>query len=540
MRERLALAQVEVTSSTRPRGDLPCGIVVRHCAPLAAAAVSAALRPSLAQPQPRALLTRPIPSTGEALPAVGLGSWITFNVGDDPVARDACTEVMRNFVEAGGRMIDSSPMYGSSQDTIGYGLRKAALTGRVFAADKVWISSGAEGREQIERSRRKWQVNRFDLLEVHNLLDWQEHLPTLFAMKAAGQLRYVGVTTSEGRRHRDLEQIMRSQPLDFVQVTYNPVDREVEERILPLARDRGIAVIVNRPFRQGALLRALARQPLPPWSADIDCTSWAQFVLEVHRLAPRRHLRDPGDDQRRPRARERERGVRPYARRGDAPAHDRGGGARLMSEWWTYRLTSFLLFSPRTYHRLFELYNLAIWPAQLAGAAIGLAIVALLIGHRAHRDRIVAGLLAACWLWVAWAFLYQRYAQINWAATWFAAAFAFEALLLVALGVLAGRIVFAPPRGTGFWIAATLVAIAVVGYPLLAPLAGRSWTTAETFGVDPRPDRDRHRRDAGARARARPLAVADRSAALVRDRRGHAMGDGDNFRRMKARHDVRM
>ena len=158
-----------------------------------------------------------------------------------------------------------------------------------------------------------------------------------------------------------------------------------------------------------------------------------------------------------------------------------------MSEWWTYRLTSFLLFSPRTYHRLFELYNIAIWPAQLAGAAIGVAIVAFLIGHRTHRDRIVAGLLAMCWLWVAWAFLYQRYAQINWAATWFAAAFAFEALLLVALGVFAGRIVFAPPRGTGFWIAITLVTIAVVGYPLLAPLAGRSWTTAETFGVTPDP-----------------------------------------------------
>jgi diketogulonate reductase-like aldo/keto reductase len=247
---------------------------------LAATGLAAAFRPSFAQAPQRAILTRPIPSTGEALPAVGLGSWITFNVGDDPVARVGCTEVMRNFVEAGGRMIDSSPMYGSSQDTIGYGLRKAGLTGRIFAADKVWISSGAEGREQIERSLRKWQVNRFDLVEVHNLLNWQEHLPTLFAMKAAGQVRYVGVTTSEGRRHRDLEQIMRSQPIDFVQVTYNPVDREVEERILPLARDRGIAVIVNRPFRQGTLLRALARQPVPSWAAEIDCTSWAQFVLK--------------------------------------------------------------------------------------------------------------------------------------------------------------------------------------------------------------------------------------------------------------------
>ncbi len=247
---------------------------------LAAAGAYAALRPATALAQPRAILTRPIPSTGEALPVVGLGSWITFNVGDDPVARDACAEVMRNFSETGGRMIDSSPMYGSSQEVIGYGLRKAALTGRIFSADKVWISSGARGREQIEQSRRKWQVNRLDLVQVHNLLNWQEHLPTLFAMKGAGQVRYVGITTSEGRRHRDIEQLMRSQAIDFVQVTYNPVDREVEERILPLARDRGIAVIVNRPFREGALLRALARQPLPPWAADIDCTSWAQFVLK--------------------------------------------------------------------------------------------------------------------------------------------------------------------------------------------------------------------------------------------------------------------
>ena len=247
---------------------------------LATAGACAALRPSLVRAQPRPILTRPIPSTGELLPAVGLGSWITFNVGDDPVARDACAEVVRNFVDAGGRMIDSSPMYGSSQDVIGYGLRKSALTGRIFSADKVWISSGAQGREQIERSRRKWQVNRLDLVQVHNLLNWQEHLPTLFAMKASGQLRYVGITTSEGRRHRDVEQLMRSQAIDFVQVTYNPVDREVEDRILPLARDRGIAVIVNRPFREGPLVRTLARQPVPAWAADIDCTSWAQLVLK--------------------------------------------------------------------------------------------------------------------------------------------------------------------------------------------------------------------------------------------------------------------
>jgi len=243
-----------------------------------AAAGAAAIVPAAAQAS--AVLMRPIPSSGEAIPLVGLGSWITFNVGNDPPARASCAEVMRAFFAAGGRMIDSSPMYGSSQDVIGYGLGKAALAGRVFAADKVWISSGSEGREQIEQSRRKWQVNRFDLVQVHNLLNWQDHLPTLFAMKAAGQIRYVGITTSEGRRHRDIEQLMRSHPLDFVQVTYNPLDREVEARILPLARDRGIAVIVNRPFREGLLLRALARRPLPSWASDVDCKSWAQLVLK--------------------------------------------------------------------------------------------------------------------------------------------------------------------------------------------------------------------------------------------------------------------
>jgi len=158
-----------------------------------------------------------------------------------------------------------------------------------------------------------------------------------------------------------------------------------------------------------------------------------------------------------------------------------------MSEWWTYRLTSFLLFSPRTYYRLLELYNLAIWPAQLAGAAIGIAIIALLIGGRRHHERVIAGLLCACWLWIAWAFLLQRYAQINWVAPWFAAAFALQGLLLLALGVVAERIVFSTPRGAAFWLAIALLAISVVGYPLLAPLAGRSWTTAETFGIAPDP-----------------------------------------------------
>ena len=225
-------------------------------------------------------LTRAIPSSGEALPLVGLGSWITFNVGDDRAARDASAEVMRNFFLAGGRLIDSSPMYGSSQEVIGYGLRKLGRPSQLFAADKVWISDGSKGRAQIDDSRRRWAIPRFDLLQVHNLRSWQAHLPTLFAMKAAGQLRYVGITTSHGRRHDDMARIMASQPLDFVQLTYNLFDREVEQRLLPLARERGIAVLVNRPFQQGELIRRLERHPLPPWAADIDCSSWAQFALK--------------------------------------------------------------------------------------------------------------------------------------------------------------------------------------------------------------------------------------------------------------------
>ena len=245
----------------------------------AAASGAALLHPLAAAAQAR-VLTRPIPSSGEALPLVGLGSWITFNVGNDPVARDSCAEVMRAFFAAGGRMIDSSPMYGSSQEVIGYGLKKLGMPEALFATDKVWIGSGARGRAQIEASRRFWGVPRFDLLQVHNLLAWQEHLPTLIAMKQAGQLRYIGITTSEGRRHREFEQVMRSQPLDFIQVTYNVLDREVEERILPLARDRGMAVIINRPFREGELTKKLQRHPLPGWAKDIDCTGWAQVLLK--------------------------------------------------------------------------------------------------------------------------------------------------------------------------------------------------------------------------------------------------------------------
>ncbi len=235
----------------------------------------AAAGPALAQGGP---LTRPIPSSGEQVPRVGLGTWITFNVGQDPPARAQCAQVVRAFFEAGGRLIDSSPMYGSSQGVVGDALRNLGAQQRVFSADKVW--TGGDGAAQAEASRRLWQVPRFDLLQVHNLLAWEKQLPLLQAMKERGELRYVGITTSEGRRHREFEQLMRNQRLDFVQFTYNLFDREVEERLLPLAADRGMAVLVNRTFQEGALLRRLERHPLPSWAAEIECASWAQFALK--------------------------------------------------------------------------------------------------------------------------------------------------------------------------------------------------------------------------------------------------------------------
>ncbi|NIP77098.1 MAG: aldo/keto reductase, partial [Xanthomonadales bacterium] len=183
------------------------------------------------------------------------------------------------FFEEGGGMIDSSPMYGSSQEVIGDGLARLGYPADLFSADKVWTRAG-DAEAQIEATRQNWGVERFDLLQVHNLVAWRRHLPRLFEMKAAGLVRYVGITTSHGRRHGDFEAVMKAHPLDFVQLTLNAVDRETEARLLPLARDRGMAVIVNRPFRRGALPERLRGKPLPGWAAEIGVTSWAQALLK--------------------------------------------------------------------------------------------------------------------------------------------------------------------------------------------------------------------------------------------------------------------
>ena len=223
---------------------------------------------------------RCIPSTGQAIPAIGLGSWITFNVGDDPLLRGASAEVIAAFVEEGGGMIDCSPMYGSSQGTIGYGLQRLGYPSSVFSAEKVWTNATGDGPGQIAETLDEWGVRRFDLLQVHNLVAWEGHLETLFAMKAEGKLGYVGVTTSHGRRHDLLERIMQRYPIDFIQLTYNVLDRDPEARLLPLAQERGIGVIVNRPFQGGALTRRLRNERLPAFAGDLGAESWAQVILK--------------------------------------------------------------------------------------------------------------------------------------------------------------------------------------------------------------------------------------------------------------------
>jgi diketogulonate reductase-like aldo/keto reductase len=225
-------------------------------------------------------LTKPIPVTGERLPVIGMGSWITFDVGDDAAARAQRVEVLRTFFDEGGALVDSSPMYLSSQAVIGHCLSRLADKSALFAASKVWTRTRTLGIQQMEASRQLWSVERFDLMQVHNLLDWETHLATLIEWKAQGRVRYIGVTTSHGRRHDELERIMTGQPIDFVQFTYNMADREAEEWLLPLAAERRLAVIVNRPLRRGALFDMVGRRALPDWAGEIDCANWAQFFLK--------------------------------------------------------------------------------------------------------------------------------------------------------------------------------------------------------------------------------------------------------------------
>lgn len=245
-------------------------------ASLGAGAVALGAGPSYADQA----ITRPIPATGERIPAIGMGTWITFNVGDDQELRDNRLEVLRTFFTMGGTVVDSSPMYGTSEAVVGHCLARLPANVPLFSATKVWTWWQSNGRPQMDESRRLWGVDRFDAMQIHNLLNWEGHLETLVADKAAGRVRLIGITTSHGGRHNAMETIMASQPIDMVQLTYNIVDREAERRLLPLAAERGLGVIVNRPFRQKQLFDMFAEHKLPEWAGEIGCANWAQFFLK--------------------------------------------------------------------------------------------------------------------------------------------------------------------------------------------------------------------------------------------------------------------
>ncbi len=235
--------------------------------------------PGLAEPAP-VVIKKAIPATGELLPVVGMGSWITFDVGEDQRERTARLQVLQAFFDRGGALIDSSPMYGASQEVIGRCLQQIENKSKLFAATKVWIYGRWLGVKQMETARELWGVPRFDLMQIHNMLDWKAHLETLKAWKAEGRIRYIGITTSHGRHHDDMERALAKEPFDFVQFTYNLADRDVEQRLLPLAAERGIAVIINRPFQGGALFGKVRGKALPAWAQEFGCVNWAQFFLK--------------------------------------------------------------------------------------------------------------------------------------------------------------------------------------------------------------------------------------------------------------------
>jgi len=246
----------------------------------AAAGVALGAAPGLLRAGRGAPLSKPIPATGERLPVIGMGTSRTFDVGDDSDARAALLPVLQAFFDKGGAVIDSSPMYGSAEAVVGDLLQRIHNAGDLFAATKVWTYGRQAGVEQMLRSQRRMGVKRFDLMQIHNLRDWQVHLETLQEWKRQGRVRYIGITTSHGRAHQELENILDSEPFDFVQLSYNIADREAERSLLPLAAERGIAVLVNRPFQRGDLFRAVKGKPLPEWAAQFDCASWAQFFLK--------------------------------------------------------------------------------------------------------------------------------------------------------------------------------------------------------------------------------------------------------------------
>jgi diketogulonate reductase-like aldo/keto reductase len=230
----------------------------------------------------RTMLTRPIPRAAnpESLPVIGMGTWNTFDVGTNADERAPLLDVLKAFYEAGSRVIDSSPMYGQAERTTGDLVQQLGKRAQTFVATKVWTTGRDNGMAQIEQSMRLLKSPRLELLQIHNLLDWRAHLPTLRRLKDEGKLRYMGVTHYTVSAHKDLEQVLTRERLDFAQFNYSLATREAEQRLLPMCKEQGIAVLINRPFEEGALFTRVRGKKLPAYAREFDCTSWAQFFLK--------------------------------------------------------------------------------------------------------------------------------------------------------------------------------------------------------------------------------------------------------------------
>ena len=254
----------------------------RHAAVVIGAGATGLLVPGIAytETEKDRRLQRTIPSSGEKLPVIGLGSWQVFDVGPGAAERQPLEEVLSRFVALGGRVIDSSPMYGRAEQVIGEIAAKAGLQSSLFLATKVWTTGKAEGIASMERSMARLQSKRIDLMQVHNLVDARTHLATLHEWKEKGRIRYLGITHYNSSGYAEVAKLLRAEKLDFLQVNYSLGEREAEKEILPLAQDRGVAVLVNRPFGGGNLFARVREKPLPDWAGEVDCDSWPQLLLK--------------------------------------------------------------------------------------------------------------------------------------------------------------------------------------------------------------------------------------------------------------------
>ena len=231
-------------------------------------------------PLQNSIMTRKIPSTNEPLPCIGLGTWQTFNVGKSDNERDPLKAVLEKLIEQGGAMVDSSPMYGASEEVVGDLSTELNLNAKLFLATKVWTSGKDEGIKQMNTSLRLLRRSKLDLMQIHNLVDWQTHLSTLRSWKEQGKIRYIGITHYTESSYASIENILKSQPIDFLQINYSIQSREAEKILFPLAIEKKVAVIINQPFEEGNLFRIVKGKELPPWASEFDCKSWAQFFLK--------------------------------------------------------------------------------------------------------------------------------------------------------------------------------------------------------------------------------------------------------------------